>query len=175
MGWTWGHRDDGLSVKDYLAREYRNDQWRIIDAAIVKRTEYYAAAEYVRDGVAPKGTIVALVFILGYSRSHMNFGYKDMDETVGPTIDHCPRRILDLLTPTNHKHALDWRARCRANLAKPKVKAGQVVQFVEPIKFENGASLSSFRYVRGSQFQSDTFPGLYRITGWKDRQYTVQA
>src|SRR3546814_12246736 len=51
------------------------------------------------------------------SKSGEHFGYKDMDEYVGPYEDSCPRHILDLLTPTDREHALDWRARCRANLA----------------------------------------------------------
>lgn len=43
------------------------------------------------------------------------WGYKDIDETMGPVESHAPAAILDLLSPTTDQWALDWRERCRKN------------------------------------------------------------
>lgn len=37
-------------------------------------------------------------------------------EDEGPVADFCPQRILDVLSPTDSEHALDWRDRCRERL-----------------------------------------------------------
>lgn len=44
------------------------------------------------------------------------WGYKDLDETVGPVESRAPAAILDLLSPTTDNWALEWRQRCRAKL-----------------------------------------------------------
>lgn len=41
--------------------------------------------------------------------------YKDMDETCEPCETKCPKRILDMLTPTESKYALTWRKKCYEN------------------------------------------------------------
>ena len=43
------------------------------------------------------------------------WGYKDIDETMGPVESHAPAAILDILSPTTDQWALDWRERCRLN------------------------------------------------------------
>lgn len=42
------------------------------------------------------------------------FGYKDMDDGMGPVEAECPEAILQLLTPTESSYALAWRTRCWA-------------------------------------------------------------
>ena len=46
------------------------------------------------------------------------WGYKDLDETMGPVASEAPAAILDRLTPTTAPHALDWRERCRSGCAR---------------------------------------------------------
>ena len=46
------------------------------------------------------------------------WGYKDLDETMGPVASEAPAAILDRLTPTTAPHALDWRQRCRSGCAR---------------------------------------------------------
>lgn len=43
-----------------------------------------------------------------------NWGYKDVDETMGPNEISFPYTWLDLLTPTDSKYANEWRARVKA-------------------------------------------------------------
>jgi hypothetical protein len=49
-------------------------------------------------------------------RDGAGWGYKDMDETMGPVQSQAPALILDRLSATTSANALAWRARCRANL-----------------------------------------------------------
>jgi hypothetical protein len=66
--------------------------------------------------------VLADVVLLGYSRDHLNTGYKIVPETWGPTEDRCPQRIIDQLTPLDDlpnyqgiEWAGQWRDRCEAN------------------------------------------------------------
>ena len=65
-------------------------------------------------------------------REGYNFGYKEMSEDSGPGARRCPKRILDMLTPTEHLNALEWRQRCRAHLRSLKEKQrdrGEIIRF----------------------------------------------
>lgn len=181
MGWLYMHRNprfDG-TVTDYFKRqfEYEGSHCRLIDGALVARTEFYGAVEYIDDeGFRPKGAVSAIVCLVKFCRGEYNFGYKDMDETMGPYVYRCPKRILDKLTPTDDKNANEWRAACRERIAKPKPKKGDTVRFAKAITFNNGAEADTFKYIEGARFTRLTplgEGGLYRISGWKDRDYTV--
>ncbi len=47
-------------------------------------------------------------------RDGVQWGYKDMDETMGPVESRAPVQILEMLSLTTHPYANDWRNRCRA-------------------------------------------------------------
>lgn len=71
--------------------------------AAVRRTDRETGEETVWAGVARTGRPLDRSF---------DIGYKDMDETCGPLECDCPKKILDLLSPTESEFALDWRRRC---------------------------------------------------------------
>ena len=77
--------------------------------------EYYGAIKVIDH--LPEGDrefITAAVDKIWYSpRSYKteNFGYKSMGESMGPYLDHCPKTILELLTPTDNEYAIEWRKR----------------------------------------------------------------
>ena len=132
----------------------------------------------------------AAVCLVRYSlrdREGFIFGYKDMSESMGPCEDSCPAKVLDLLTPTDNTHALDWRTRCRARLAerakrnaKPTPRLGDVVILSAPPLFRDGRCLARFEAVRspgrarGVVFRSIQ-GGLYRIPRIKDLDYRLEA
>lgn len=128
MGWT--HCFDGRTKPNgSIDRKYECDRlltWcrkdengnvissgEVLKSAMVGST-YYAA---VRN---KKGEVWAAVFLTCGRTRHDGtaWGYKDMDETMGPYEDKCPASILALLTPTDDKDANEWRERCRKNIAK---------------------------------------------------------
>src|SRR3546814_2436397 len=70
----------------------------------------------------------------------MIFGYKDMEESMGPCEDGCPESILNLLTSTDNENALDWRRRCLAKLQQRtrKVEDGDRVKLADALTFTDG-------------------------------------
>src|SRR3546814_18963579 len=69
-----------------------------------------------------------------------------LTENMGPCEADCPAAILDLLSPTEHEYALDWRARCRANLAHRarKLADGDRIRLPEPVTFTDGNVAQEF-------------------------------
>lgn len=129
MGWLYMNRPvEG--AKAYLDKQltYEGEtcSHRLLRSACYGRFEYYAAAEVIRKiddpmhGIkAGDREVVCVVVIMRYTRDGQ-WGYKDMDETMDPTVDNCPESIMKLLTPTDHAYAIEWRARVMAKHAKRK-------------------------------------------------------
>lgn len=145
MGWTFAHRDKGMSNREYLSREF-GEGYEILADATIDRKVWYAAVR------VPDGSVVGFVFLLQWApRDYHNFGYKDMSEDMGPVECSAPAKVLDLLTPTEHEYALDWRARCRANLAaraaRPNLsnlQRGDKVRLARSFRFTNGIEGDTF-------------------------------
>src|SRR3546814_15017544 len=91
-------------------------------------------------------SVVCLVRWSPRSRDGHQFGYKDMSENMGPCEADCPAAILELLSPTDHEYALDWRARCRANLVlrARKLSDGDRIRLPEPLTFTDGNVAQEF-------------------------------
>ena len=98
----------------------------------------------------------AAVFLT--SREGGKWGYKDMDETMGPREAHAPLKLIDLLSPTTSQSAQDWRERCRDNaaLACRSLKAGDVIRLDQPLRFTDGSERQTFRV------STDSYPGARR-------------
>lgn len=155
-------------------------QGEILDCAVVHRTTAYMAYRIkYADGTE---RVVALVILLGYApRSIHNFGYKDMDETMGPCEDDCPKRIFDLLTPLpegDEQYAHDWRARVRKKLDRPKPKSGDRIKFSSPITFKDGSVLDTFViHKRGPRIwftsESSSDGWTYKIRNWQKNEFEI--
>ena len=96
--------------------------------------------------------VFALICLLSYRpRDHFNFGYKDMDESMGPFECDCPERILDLLTDTDYESAGRWRKRCRENLAKEKaikgLQPGMVIELGTELTCTDGRKMKRLMLV----------------------------
>lgn len=102
MGWLFGHYDRKSLVEhltngngvETLKRCFRgNDMW---------------AVQRTKDGVV----FACLYMLRGNPRvtdDPCNWGYKDVDETMGPCRLDFPAGWLDLLSPTDSKYAVEWR------------------------------------------------------------------
>ena len=131
--------------------------------------EYYAAVQTTMPKKDP--TIWAAVYMLDYRREDVyDFGYKDMDETMGPNIDRCPKSILDRLTTTDSEYANSWRKRCWARINRrqrqPRLVQGLVIQLDHPLTFMDNvtlerlvvSSVKPLRFIR-----QDGQRGIYKI------------
>lgn len=108
-----------------------------------------------------------------------------LTEHMGPCESECPAAILDELTETDSEYALNWRARCRANLvarkleqAKPTPKPGQTVIFDEPMRFSDGSDRTRFEVVanpkgRTPLFRDPETRAICRIPAFRKRSYRI--
>ena len=153
MGWLSMQSLDGhRGPREYLDAQfdYENEDRRskVLRSSLFRRV-YYAAVEtvYRETGTREVWALVCLVKYNPRARDGFIFAYKDMEEMMGPYYFDCPAAILDLLTPTDNTHALEWRKTCRekaaadkAMRAKPLPRPGQIIVFEIPVDFRNGRS-----------------------------------
>ncbi len=183
MGWTYLPYDG--KAADFVRRtltwedtQYKNT---CLDVMVVKFRTAYAAVERVTKATGEREVWAAVVLLDRRKNDYYNFGYKDMDESMGPCEDECPERILSLLTPTDSQYALAWRERCwrriRERASKPRLKVGQTVKFSSPLSFTDGSTADTFEVERGRgstfHFRAVTTRRLYRIGNYREREYTV--
>jgi len=146
MGWSYTHKPPGVSVREFLEQEFQGSD-RLIDVAVVGLREAYAAIR------TADGRVVGAVILLDYRpRDFYNFGYKIMDEEMGPFCYRCPERILRQLSPTTNEHALEWRRHCQEELARRQkripLRPGMKVRAPEPIRFADGRYRQEFVVLR---------------------------
>ena len=194
MGWLYMQSLGGhAGPREYLDNQFTHEDERlsskVLRSAIVRRV-YYAAIEHVRPPSSER-EVWACVCLTRYNpkaRDDYIFGYKDMEESMGPYSYDCPVAILDLLTATDNKNALEWRAKCReaavqrrALAAKPKPRPGQIIVFELPVEFGGGMMFERMEVVahpwrkRGVLFRAPGRPGLYRIPGVNKLAYRLET
>jgi hypothetical protein len=135
------------------------------------RDVYY----FVADSTSTGERVLFVVKTWRAPRSHFNFTYKAMSEDCGPVESTCPNKLLDLMGDAPNEHAQEWRDRCRAYNARPKVVKGTRVRFAHPITFQNGAEIANFVYEGRNTFAEADGYGRYSISRWKERSYEVVA
>ncbi|MET0373771.1 MAG: hypothetical protein ABW128_05875 [Rhizorhabdus sp.] len=191
MGWLYmnrHHMGGHETPKAYLDDQFTYNRtledgstrgMRILDSACVGNRVWYGAAQKIENDVP--GDIVAIVCLVRWNprdKENLHFGYKDMDETMGPCEDGCPERILKLLTPTTYEGALDWRRRCLARLRtrSRKIEDGMRIKLATPVTFTDGHVGDEFVVVkRGSSitFRRDKGFGRYRIRNFRELAWVV--
>jgi len=172
MGWTHYHRPAGQTDREHLQHELCGTRHTIIDS-VTKGTTFYGAC---RDNET--GEVFAMVVLQQRGRGGA-YGYKAMDETVGPYYYDCPERILAALSPTENVVANEWRAKCREHAvrvaAAKRIVAGTVIRFPEPWTVD-GRKVDTFTYTgKGSLFTYEGC-GADRVrlpAAWKRMAYTI--
>lgn len=188
MGWLFmGKRGMGehRTPTEYLDAQFTYDHevdgqrkaLRILASACVHNRIYYAAAEPSIGGIT--GQVFAIVCLVRWNPRSVDeaFGYKDMDENMGPSEATCPASILALLGPSDHPYALDWRRRCYRTLRRRSrpLDDGMRIRFPEPMTFTDGHVGQEFVVEkRGGTIRlkdADT-GGRYRVSGLRDRRWS---
>jgi hypothetical protein len=157
MGWLTRHDpiDDPVA---YLAdRHNYHDEYRrcrVLAAARVANTVYMALE--CTDKTSGTSFVLAVVILIFNTRKR-GFGYKDMDETMGPCECACPDHIMRLLSPVadipNPSYAADWRARVAAHKQagaelrrkRKSLHPGSVVTLPHLVSFRDGTTATAFR------------------------------
>lgn len=180
MGWTFSHRAKGQSDLDYFKSsgtftwsDPECSDYRVIDSATVNRTVLYAVLEMNasrKPDLIPdeNGKVrIALVMLIKWvPKDWYNFGWKDMDEFMGPCESTCPEKILKQLSPFKPEALADalakreaalaagkeswqvysgilsaheWRERCRKRLDTRKaMTVGAEFRLPRPVRFTDG-------------------------------------
>ena len=176
MGWLF-QRDPIDDPVAYLTDKFTYDgerhTLRVLAAARASNTVYMAIRSTEK---ATGGSYVFAAVILISNTKKDGFGYKDMDETMGPCECACPQRIIRLLTPIaelpNPGYAAAWRARVaayhenrhRQRARRAALTLGAIVKLPQPARFADGATASEFRVSgfrgRAPIFESVDHPGF---------------
>lgn len=124
MGWTFPHDASRRDVIDELTRDQSKDErvFRTLRKCFRGNT-MYALHESGPVGETRKWLAVYLL-----QRSQGTWGYKDMDESMGPCYFDCPVSYLDEADETTSEYAIKWRAEVRrlaAERAAKKPKKGE--------------------------------------------------
>ena len=173
MGWDYFHKAPGVTVKQVIERDYPSNE--VVQFAMVGSVGYGALR---RKDTPDAPTIGIVVLTARAPRDHFNFGYKLMDETMGPNESHCPAKVLDALSPTDSEYATAWRERCRTNLAKPIPKNGDLILFASPVRYGNGDEVTWAYYHHEGRSKWLTVPnqrGRYRVPQLADYVFTIEA
>ncbi len=140
MGWTFynsnyytksGAVDRKKECDSMINAENDKRKQTVLKSKMVGST-YYAAVEDVQKETNERKVFAVVILTSSDKASGYNFGYKDLDEFMGPCESKYPNSILDLLSPTDHKWALAWRERCRKyNGVKPlsALPIGTMIQY----------------------------------------------
>lgn len=169
MGWTTCNKPSYIKASDFILQncfEWSNDApatYTVLDSGIVKLRTFYAAVERIEKATGER-TVFACVVLLGFwpkSRTG-NFGWKIIGEAAGPNEAQCPKRILDLLTPTDDENANDWRKRCLDTIAarkeRPNLDVGMTIEL-----FSNKYRITQNLGRRGFMIEGITLQGIYRL------------
>lgn len=166
MGWT------SFSMRGNVKEWFKNhieegNTLRVLDVAIVKYTQLYAAVEIIETK-----QIFAAAYMLSFSpKSYYNFSYKDMEESCGPYIDECPERILKLLSPLSdddETYAKNWRERCWKRIEnKKKLKGNHIFKSNDYVSFANGFEFIYFkkegRKIYAGKMENNLFKSVCRV------------
>lgn len=150
----------------------------VVNSAVVSST-YYAAVRYTKFATAiekESSKIFAVVVLTKTDiKNEYNFYYKEMDENCGPCKYDCPVAILNILSPTENKNAIEWREKCNevrklkslpTNLSNLPV--GTKVMFKAPFEFKLYKKGESVTVWKTRKPHSNT-------TYWTDGHYAYDA
>jgi hypothetical protein len=115
MGWTYSPSwPTAEAVRNALHQSLTASGYTVHGDALTpgdgREQHYYAAIS--KDGV-PRTVFVALI----ERGDRYGWGYKDMDESMGPYVYDAPLRLLEDLGPPPNEWAAKWREGVRANHA----------------------------------------------------------
>lgn len=125
MGWTssynWSNASD---VKRELLRDYENSESIEI---LAHRSTCYGRHWWVAFRQKKTGrSFVCLFLLAGGFRE--GWGFKDIDETMGPVEIDCPIELLDMTDEPTEGYAVAWRERVRAKAEDRKGSQSKAFQ-----------------------------------------------
>jgi hypothetical protein len=156
MGWLYQRDPVGDPVAHLMGKfTWHGDNHLLqpLDGARVGNNVYLAVRS--TDKTNGRTFVFAAVILISNTKKH-GFGYKDMEEAMGPNPCDCPERIMRQLSPVADipypGHAPEWRARVAARHAEKRrrrqlwnaLRVGSTVTLETAVRFPGGATASTF-------------------------------
>jgi hypothetical protein len=175
MGWTF-FPHYGQSSLDLIKRE-------VPDAIeIAKRGNTFYMLVQDSKGSSehfecdPDGSYRYLLVALT-KRDGGEFGYKLVDESMGPYETNCPKGLIKRASPIKAGkmgYATEWRAKCLAKTSPKRPPLNKLFSVAQPVKFRNGVEATRFQrvqYGKRSFYVSPDVAGNFRFNpdrygGW---------
>lgn len=156
MGWlfSWDRSVDRKALVAEKVADYKREGM-YVDHSAVGNTLYIAAQM--------KDEVLIVVYLLRGGGQESGWGYKDLDESMGPMVNDCPEKILKLST-CQHPTAVKWREGCRAR-RKATREATRYLRSLEAGTMVNySGSEVEFRFLHSPTFfvGKDSKGNLYR-------------
>jgi hypothetical protein len=122
MGWLYGWHSP-TEVRKHLREEIERSHTVLAERATAFSTHYWVLAEREHQEGGMR-RIIFLFLIRGSKRAfgRGDYGYKDMDESMGPCYYDCPLDLIDMAGPPPNEYAATWREAVRAWHAKKRAK-----------------------------------------------------
>jgi len=159
MGWLF--QNDKLRHEtpvDYITREFTHDNGTtaatVIAAAAVGGTIYAAIRNH--DKTTGRSYVFCAV-ILFKNNQRDGFGYKDVDESMGPCEVACPDRIMRLLSPIEDLPHPGYAAEWRKSVAAAKAKKADTQSKIGKLAVGDKVKLTRNAHFRSSGIETDSF------------------
>ena len=139
MGWSFMQGFARKEIIEHLTRETTDGKttFRTI-AQCCKGTVLYTVQENETNVEGVKTRFVC-VYLLQNGGRYDGWGYKAVDETMGPFQKTCPPKYFEIAGPTFDKTAQRWRKACIEAAAERKVKGS--VKVGDTIVFKAGITI----------------------------------
>lgn len=117
--------------------------WYVAVRSLPRPGTSFTQTQYV---AGPDGAYTfAAVFLTGYDQGC--FGYKDMDETMGPVQARAPLGLIACLSeisdPKSYAHG--WRQKCKDWAAIPNYQEGDEIHLAAPVTITDGSTVQDVR------------------------------
>jgi hypothetical protein len=205
MGWTFQPsrgRDRVDIIRPLLDYETDTYAQNVVDHAVVGTTVYLLVRRIPKGAWEPSTVYVndddgsfrwIAVFLTRKARDAYDFGYKDIEEGMGPVQTRCPRRLISAASPLRHSdpaidrnYAAQWRQKClnhHAAVSKRKAELvpGASIRLPCILDFADGYKGDHFvvevvkRRGRNHTYFRAPNGRLYRITNLDRIGYRVEA
>jgi len=188
MGWLFytdrrvkSYADEKAEITRLCTSHGDTRKTELVKPCKVGSTWYAAARVTNLDGTAvedvtyvtdPDGSITfGAVFLTRYDDGC--WGYKDMEESAGPTESRAPLGLIELLSNLKDEgsYAYAWRQRCRDWAAIPDYAEGDKIKLAAPVTLTDGSTCQiviATHYRRGRQkrrcYRIEETGGLVRLS-----------
>lgn len=181
MGWTFTHREPGISNLDFFRQQFDSDNpagtFKVLEAFSKPDAVYLLCQRKPKDA-EDYITFVVVCAIRRNPKDYYNFGYKDMDETVWPYYYAAPLHWLKQLSPPYNESAQNWRYKVEEYHSFVKPKIGDTLVFDAPLKFTDGHTSFEFKVVKfkgGRAYESRDNGALYKIKNLRSLKFTIKG